>query len=324
VIALEGAVELTHQLNGTLIVGTDDDAVGTHEIVDRSALLQELRIRHHGELNRSLALFELFGDSCTDLVAGTDRHRGLVDHDPVIVHVATDVARGRKHVLQIGRAVLIGRRTDGDELDGPETCGLLDVCRERKTPGFDVTSNHVEQPRLVNRNPALLEDADLVRIHIETEHVIADIRKARTADEPYIPRTDNRNLHAISLISAGTRGSRRKIEFLGPARRIGLPAATGRTTPVKLSRLEPAGVAAVACNLARMTVDQLLYHVDVAAQLRRRCQQGRLEQFVQAQQGRVATQLLAHQIIGRLGPELVNFPMKQLVEQIERGVALKP
>ena len=45
------------------------------------------------------------------------RHRALVDDDLVAVHRAADLARGRQHVLQIGRPVLARRRADGDEDD---------------------------------------------------------------------------------------------------------------------------------------------------------------------------------------------------------------
>ncbi len=38
-----------------------------------------------------------------------DRHRALVHDDLVAVHRARDVARGRQHVLQVGRAVLAHR-----------------------------------------------------------------------------------------------------------------------------------------------------------------------------------------------------------------------
>ena len=54
------------------------------------------------------------------LVGGAHRHGDLVDDDLVVGHVAADVARGGQHVLQVGRAVLVGRRADGDELDGAD------------------------------------------------------------------------------------------------------------------------------------------------------------------------------------------------------------
>ena len=38
------------------VVGADDDAVGPHEVLDRRAFLQELRVRDHGEVDAALAL----------------------------------------------------------------------------------------------------------------------------------------------------------------------------------------------------------------------------------------------------------------------------
>jgi hypothetical protein len=58
------------------------------------------------------------------LSAGADRHRALVDHHLVVGHQAADVAGGGEHVLQVGRAVFIRRRADGNELDGAVLHGL--------------------------------------------------------------------------------------------------------------------------------------------------------------------------------------------------------
>ena len=54
--------------------------------------------------------------SAPHLVGRADRHRALVDDDLVVGHVPADAARRGQHVLQVGRAVLVGRRADGDEL----------------------------------------------------------------------------------------------------------------------------------------------------------------------------------------------------------------
>src|SRR5207237_5448383 len=41
-------VDLLHQLDRFRIRGADDDAVGTHEVLDRRAFAEELRVRHDG------------------------------------------------------------------------------------------------------------------------------------------------------------------------------------------------------------------------------------------------------------------------------------
>ena len=43
-VAHERRVELAHQRARALVVGADDDAVGLHEVLDRGAFLQELRV----------------------------------------------------------------------------------------------------------------------------------------------------------------------------------------------------------------------------------------------------------------------------------------
>src|SRR6185295_12033980 len=91
----------------------------------------------------------------------------------------------------------------------------------------------------------------------------------------------------------------RKVELLGTARRVRLPAAAGRAQPVELARLEAAVLAAIARQPARVTVDEVSYKFEIAPALRvRRTDDLRLQQPVQAQQGRVAPQLVAHQLVG--------------------------
>ena len=53
VVAVERRVELLrmHARCARVVVGADDDAVRPHEVVDRRAFLQELRVRHDGEVD---------------------------------------------------------------------------------------------------------------------------------------------------------------------------------------------------------------------------------------------------------------------------------
>ena len=53
---------------------------------------------------------------------------------------------------------------------------------------------------------------------------------------------------------------RRQIEFFGALRRVGLPAAASRTTPIELARLETALTALVASQFKRVSVHQILDH----------------------------------------------------------------
>ncbi len=49
VLALKRRIETTHHRHRTRIVGTDHDAIGLHEVVDRRAFLQKLRIGYDRE-----------------------------------------------------------------------------------------------------------------------------------------------------------------------------------------------------------------------------------------------------------------------------------
>ena len=94
--------------------------------------------------------------------------------------------------------------------------------------------------------------------------------------------------------------------------------------PVELARLEAAVLAAVAREAAGVAVDQVAHQLQVAPPLGRAGGDDlRLEQPVEAEQRRVATQLVAHQRVRRLGALLFQRLLEHGVEQIERGIALE-
>ena len=74
-VARERRVEPAHKLGRTLAAGADYHAVRTHEIVDRIAFLEKLRIAHHIKIGLGATPFELSADRCFDLVRGADRYR---------------------------------------------------------------------------------------------------------------------------------------------------------------------------------------------------------------------------------------------------------
>jgi hypothetical protein len=92
-LRLKGLVERLQQLGGARVVGADDDAVGLHEVLDRRALLEELRVGDHVELDRAPRVFKRPRNLRLHLVGGADRHRRLVDDDAVLGHVLADVER---------------------------------------------------------------------------------------------------------------------------------------------------------------------------------------------------------------------------------------
>src|SRR5690242_14127053 len=116
-IARKRLVQSAHQLGGTRVVATDDDAIGLHEVLDRSAFLEEFGVRDDNELEGGAPAGERLGDLRPDLVRRTDRNGRFGDDDAIPVEVRRDGPRRAEHVTQISRSVLIRRRTNGDQLE---------------------------------------------------------------------------------------------------------------------------------------------------------------------------------------------------------------
>jgi hypothetical protein len=206
VIAVERRVQAFHQLAraqaGIVLVMAEHDAIGAHEVVDRRAFFQELRIRDDRETMRFArgkpALREFLFDDRTHTLRGADRNRGLVDDDLEAVHRAADVAGRFENVLEVCRAVFIGRRADGNELHFAVRYAGLDVGRKRDAPRRPGARDDFLQTRLVNRHTAIVEDLDLARIDIQTENVVADFGKTRASDKANVARADDGDFHTRS------------------------------------------------------------------------------------------------------------------------------
>src|SRR3954466_5309308 len=118
--------------------------------------------------------------------------------------------------------------------------------------------------------------------------------------------------------------SRGEFELFGAARRIGLPAAAGGAAPVELARLEAAGLAAIARQAPGVPMHEAAHQLEIPALVRRaRADDLRLEQAVEAEERRIALELLAHQPVGLLGAFRVEGLLEHGVEKVERRVALE-
>jgi hypothetical protein len=180
------------------------DAVGSHEVGDRRAFLQELRIGHHGELRAGLAALELFLDGRAHPFRGAHGHGGLVDHYPVVVHVAADVARGGEHIAHVGGAVLVRRGPHGDELHRTMGHAFLHICRETQTPRRHVVLDHLLQAGLVNGYDARLQLGDLAFVDVEAKHVVAEVGKAGAGHESDVTGSDNSDFHFPGSMAASS------------------------------------------------------------------------------------------------------------------------
>ena len=100
-VRVNGRYSSRHDFGRARVLDADDDAIGLQEVLDRRALLQELRIAHDAERMRRLAPNDV-AHEC----ARADGHRALVDDDLVAVHRPGDLARDAEDVLEVGGPVL--------------------------------------------------------------------------------------------------------------------------------------------------------------------------------------------------------------------------
>ena len=172
--ALEGCVQRLHQLDCALVAfgGADDDAVGLHEVFDGGAFFEELGVRDHAEGDALAPFCQLVGYGGPYLVAGADGDGGFVDDEFVAGHAAGDVARGREHVFQVCRAVFIGRRADGNELQLPEGDGFVDVGGEPEPAGGDVAGDDLIEAGLVDGDATGIQCFYFAGVKIKAQDVV--------------------------------------------------------------------------------------------------------------------------------------------------------
>ena len=179
---VERRVELGHRVAGPVAVVADDDAVGLEEVLDRRALLEEL-----GAGDVAEALLALLAERALDVVAGAARHGRLHDQRVAVGrgHRVDDGVDGREvGVARVGR-----RRADGDE----QQARVLERVREVRgeVQAVAVARDEVLEARLPDRDPALLEALDLLRVDVDAVDVGAQLREARRGDEADVPRADH-------------------------------------------------------------------------------------------------------------------------------------
>ena len=195
VVALERRIELAHHFSRARVLDADDDAIRPHEVLDRGAFLEKLGVGNDAVVDASCARRQLLADRGAHLVGRAHRYRRLVHHDLVVDHQPADIARGGDDVLQVGRAIFVGRCADGDELDTAEGDCLGNVGGEAQAAGGAVARHHALQAGLVNRDAAGVEGGNLGRVDVKAEHVIADLSQTSARDKADITGTDDSDLH---------------------------------------------------------------------------------------------------------------------------------
>ena len=141
-------VDLLHQLRRFGVGRADDDAVGLHEVFDGRAFAQELGV---GD-DRGLVARAVRVDDLLDHPAGADRNGRLGDDELRPVHVLGDRVRDFFDVAEVGRAVRLRRRADGDEDGARGADGFVEVGGEAQPALADVLADELVEPRLVDRD----------------------------------------------------------------------------------------------------------------------------------------------------------------------------
>ena len=140
-------------------------------------------------------------DGGADLIGRAYGHGALVDDHLVVLHEAADRASGREHMLQIGRAVLAGRRADSNELDRAVVDCVRGVGGEVQAPGGDIARDHGVQAGLVDRHAARLKQRDLGGVHVQADNVVPHIGEAGARDEAHIAGADDGDFHQAAFLA---------------------------------------------------------------------------------------------------------------------------
>ena len=195
VVDQKRTVEAPHDLAGPFAFDAHDHAVGRHEILDRSPLLEKFGIRGHVERNLLAACGQLLADRGLDFLRRPDRNGAFRYENGIFADVAAEGPRHIQHVAQVGRSVLVGRRADGrkDHLDLIETGG--EVRREVQASRLCVAAHEFFEPGFVDRYNAAAEGFDLLRVGVHTGDVEPHFCETCARHEPHVTRSDDSYSH---------------------------------------------------------------------------------------------------------------------------------
>jgi hypothetical protein len=172
----------------------EHDAVGLHEVVDRRSFLEELRIAAHVE-----GVLRVLRHRRLDLRRGAHRDGRFRDDDELPAHVHPDLLGDGEDVAEVGGAVLVGRRADGDEDDARRRDRGGHVGREAETAAGLIALDEPLQAGLVDGKDVLLQAVDLLLIQIRADDVVPRLREAGPDDESDVSRSDYRDVHVRSV-----------------------------------------------------------------------------------------------------------------------------
>ena len=183
-----------------LVVGTENDPVGPHEVLEGAALTKELRIG--GDVESMPTLEHLLHD-VLHAPCRPYRDGGLVDDHLVAIHHLGDLAGDRLHVLQVGRAVLSGWRADGDEDHQRAVHSLRQVGGELEPVLRHVLGDQAVEPRLVDRDLAAFQRRDLRRVVIHAGDVDAELGETGAGHQADVTASNYTDIHGKTPRNGG-------------------------------------------------------------------------------------------------------------------------
>ena len=190
----ERLVEAPHEVARALVVGADQHAVGVHEVLDRRALAQELRVGADGEV----AVGAQRAQAALDLAAGADRHGRLRDDDGEAFQVRGDLLHRGVDVGEVGVAVAAAhRRADGEQDDVGVAGGRAQLVGEDEAPGLHVAGDEVVEARLVDRRLAGLELGEARLVAVDAGDRPAELREAGRRHQADVAGADHADVQGF-------------------------------------------------------------------------------------------------------------------------------
>ena len=101
-----------------------------------------------------------------------------------------------QHVAEIGGAVLVGGRADGDEQDLAVVDGRGCIGGELQTPGRGVAFQHRLETGFVDGYFAAIQRIDLGLVDVHTDDLITHFGKAGAGDQSDVSRAKHCDVHS--------------------------------------------------------------------------------------------------------------------------------
>ncbi len=180
-LATQRLIERRDGVAGPLVtgIGADHHPVGMHEVLNRRALLEELRAGDVGEA----------GQVAVDRRAGAGRHGAL--HDQHVLAVVAQLLDHGTHPRQVGVAGAGRRGVDADEEHLRRVEQLVHLGGEGQSLG--VAGDQVLEARLVDRQLTARERRDLLGQDVASDHRVSQLGEAgrrHQADPPHPNNAD--------------------------------------------------------------------------------------------------------------------------------------